>query len=46
MSKTPDGGYLADGLIGPTIDPHELAHKLADLVVAVTRGERPKFVHC
>ena len=40
-----DGNYLADVLIDPTIDYDELAHKLAELVDAVTRGERPKLVH-
>jgi hypothetical protein len=40
-----DGNYLADVLIDSTIDYDALAHKLAELVDAVTRGERPKFVH-
>ena len=40
-----DGNYLADVLIDPTIDYDGLAHKLAELVDAVTRGERPKFLH-
>ena len=40
-----DGNYLADVLIDPTIDYDTLAHKLAELVDAVTRGQRPKFVH-
>jgi hypothetical protein len=40
-----DGDYLADVVIDPTIDYDALAHKLAELVDAVTRGERPKFVH-
>ncbi len=40
-----DGNYLADVLIDPTIDYGELSHKLRDLVDAVDRGERPKFMH-
>jgi len=40
-----DGNYLADVLIDSTIDYDALAHKLAELVDAVTRGKRPKFVH-
>jgi hypothetical protein len=40
-----DGNYLADVLIDPTIDHDALAHKLAELVEAVTDGDRPMFVH-
>jgi hypothetical protein len=43
-SKTPTGNYLADVLIDPTIDYDGLAHKLARLMDAVARGERPMFV--
>jgi hypothetical protein len=40
-----DGNYLADVLIDPRIDHDALAHKLAELVEAVTDGDRPMFVH-
>jgi hypothetical protein len=40
-----DGNYLADVLIDPRIDHDALAHKLAELVEAVTGGDRPRFVH-
>ena len=43
--QDPDGNYLADVLIDPTIDYIALAHKLRELVQAVGHGERPMFVH-
>jgi hypothetical protein len=43
--QDPDGNYLADVLIDPTIDYSTLAEKLRELVEALSRGERPMFLH-
>ena len=40
-----DRDFLADVAIDHTIDHTELAHKLRELVEAVTRGERPMYMH-